>query len=798
MTYFQDDEVQLEKLMLELGQQRYRSKLAKARAGGKETATAAGQYLLRVAVTALSEELRAWLKKSKTQAGARHSSAWYISQLDPDVVAFLTVRVVLDSIALSKAMAALCFSVGSALEDEARFVFLRKHAPLQWADLNRKLKVSSYSHKRKALRGALSKIEEEHPVWPKRERIKAGIILIELLRMSTDLVELQHLSDARGKTVSMLTATAKTLEWLEKSHAAHESMFPFYMPALQRPREWDNPFDGGYHTNLIARRPLVKSRDRQYLQTLEQTQLPEVYDAVNTLQGTAWELNPQVYAVMKEAWERDIVLADLPQRTNNTPPPKPHDIDTNQEARKAWRRAATQVYRGNVENRSSRIQTAKVLFMAEHFIGKRFFYPYQADFRGRLYPVPYFLQPQGPSQARGLLRFAEGKPLDPVAKRWLAIHGANRFGIDKVTMEERVAWVDAHAAEIRSYAADPFGNRGWTEADKPWEFLAFCFEWAQVLDGTLEHSCLPISLDGSNNGLQIFSLLLRDPIGAEATNCLDTGKPRDIYQDVADRVTLKLLESEDAIAARWLDFVNGRLPRECCKRPVMTLPYGATAYSCQEYVVQWYRAALKAKGEPWPQGGYLACRYLSAHVWSSIGETVTSARACMSWLQQVARICTQESLVMRWTSPSGFLVQQDYRGNRRDLIQTSIGDRVRKLKIRTETTKLCIRRQLNGISPNFVHSLDAAALVKTVNLCAARGISSFAMVHDSFGVPAADVDILARTLREVYAEMFSTNLLEVFRDEIQLQLGDRGTLPPLPQMGALDVHQVLTSTYFFA
>ena len=84
---------------------------------------------------------------------------------------------------------------------------------------------------------------------------------------------------------------------------------------------------------------------------------------------------------------------------------------------------------------------------------------------------------------------------------------------------------------------DPFGFRWWTEADEPWQFLAFAYEFVAFCDqGYGFLSNLPVMVDGSNNGLQHFSAILRDPIGGKATNLTDEDMPQDIYQEVADLV----------------------------------------------------------------------------------------------------------------------------------------------------------------------------------------------------------------------------------------------------------------------
>ncbi|MFO7945906.1 MAG: DNA-directed RNA polymerase, partial [Armatimonadota bacterium] len=99
---------------------------------------------------------------------------------------------------------------------------------------------------------------------------------------------------------------------------------------------------------------------------------------------------------------------------------------------------------------------------------------------------------------------------------------------------------------------------------------------------------LPVAADGSCNGLQNFSALLRDKVGGKATNLLPTDIPEDIYSEVASVVTKKLkekaLDPEDTHAAEWLRI---GVSRKITKKPVMTLPYGSTLSSCTESVEEW-------------------------------------------------------------------------------------------------------------------------------------------------------------------------------------------------------------------
>ena len=86
----------------------------------------------------------------------------------------------------------------------------------------------------------------------------------------------------------------------------------------------------------------------------------------------------------------------------------------------------------------------------------------------------------------------------------------------------------------------------------------------------------------------------------------------------------------------------------------------------------------------------------------------------------------------------------------------------------------------------------------TPRLCVFRGhIRHFAMVHDSYGVHACDVDLLNRVLREEFVRIYSEPVLQNFLDQ-QRKANPGIELPDPPPTGDLDIQQVLSSPYFFA
>lgn len=122
------------------------------------------------------------------------------------------------------------------------------------------------------------------------------------------------------------------------------------------------------------------------------------------------------------------------------------------------------------------------------------------------------------------------------------------------------------------------GKRWWLSADKPWQFLAACFELEQALkleDPTQYESCLPLHQDGSCNGLQHYAALGGDVEGATAVNLVPADKPDDIYSQVSRRVQVLVDQGcEKGVPEALL--MKKKINRKLVKQTVMTNTYGVT------------------------------------------------------------------------------------------------------------------------------------------------------------------------------------------------------------------------------
>jgi DNA-directed RNA polymerase len=230
----------------------------------------------------------------------------------------------------------------------------------------------------------------------------------------------------------------------------------------------------------------------------------------------------------------------------------------------------------------------------------------------------------------------------------------------------------------------------------------------------------------------------------------------------------------------------------------MVLPYGGTRYSCVEFVDE-YVSDREEKGDTVPfKDRAKANIFLANIIWESIGNTVIKAREAMDWLQKVARLCAATKTPVHWTTPLGFPVKQAYYSQKDMIVKTKMMGRIR---IRSNTDKINKRKQANGISPNFVHSLDATHMFLTIDHCLQNGLKDFGMVHDSYATLPADMEILNKCARSAFIQMYTEmDPLEHFKDQITALIPEklRKKIPPLPKKGKLDIHEIAKAKYFFS
>ena len=229
----------------------------------------------------------------------------------------------------------------------------------------------------------------------------------------------------------------------------------------------------------------------------------------------------------------------------------------------------------------------------------------------------------------------------------------------------------------------------------------------------------------------------------------------------------------------------------------MTTPYGVTSRGMIDQLHSELDPQIFRSDDV---GFFKVCSYLAKCNYEAIGEVVVASRLAMDWLKDVARVMQKADKIFQWTTPSGFIVKQIYKKPKTKRVSTFWGGSRLRLDIQEDTSLINHRKVIQGQAPNYIHSMDAAHLILSINKATQRGIDSFALIHDSFGTYAADTEDMLEALKEAFVEMYSCDNLSKFRDEIAAQMPPDlvELIPPLPSKGSLDINKVKEAKYIFS
>lgn len=651
----------------------------------------------------------------------------------------------------------------------------------------------------------------------------------------------------------------KAADWLVKAWAKSIDVMALnsfkFSPCVIPPKPWEGIKDGAYYgvnapfaqfirVNMYQHNAFLD----QYIQKCEQLDLTWLFKCVNALQSTPFIINQRILDTMVSIMENHGGLGGLP-RTDETPK-VPHLIDPTPEELEAHKKRLVAYYKHERARVSKVLRTNTSLGCAKKYNKyEKIYFPWNLDYRGRIYPMSPALNPQGDDTQKALLLFADPTPLSSdEALKWFYIAGAGFAGLDKIPFDERIQWVLDNEDNILQSAASPLTYTWWDEVagdESPMEFLAFCFEFERLRDYQSDHdgsavgfkSGLPISFDGTCSGLQHFSMLLADEIGGKNVNLIPDEKVHDIYQVVADKVNVVLhqdvitgtaddykkdkksgeyvLDSKGKkcivygtkeLATEWLSYAQQKfgtdgIKRKVCKRSVMTLAYGSRKYGFSEnlksdIIKPWID---EHKDNPIFLSRSQAANYMAGLIWDAVTTTVVKAVEGMEWLKKIAGLIGKNGEAVAWTSPNGLPIQQNKFVPNIEICRMRFNGGFVRIYIPKENTDIDTRGQSQAIAPNFIHSMDACHMQRVIMNQAEKGNNNFFMIHDSFGTDIEHAGDLFKAIRTELVNMYKGhNYLEEWLADVEYLLPEEKEIPQMPTKGNLNLDDVVNSKYCFA
>ncbi len=590
----------------------------------------------------------------------------------------------------------------------------------------------------------------------------------------------------------------EVLKELHRRHDVLQNSTLVYRPMLCPPKEHTKIQSGGYlHTNL--RKPVVQRyRSNFFGDTAKKQKFSEpsqlVLGGINHLAKTEWSINEPVLEVMETLFKNNTALANLPYYNFedfmfNEPYPK----DGSKEQQAIWCQQREENWGDWYKQEQSRGRMLIRLQLAKELIPCEFFYHnYTLDFRGRAYTTCELLSPQSSDFDRGLIRFTKGQELTEDGRKWLKIHLANLFDQDKLPFEDRIKWVDDNWGMINEIARNPYDNKQWIDdsikKNKSFQRLAAIFDITR--DDNISY--IPVQIDGKCNGNQHWSAIMKDNTIAKLTGVKPSQEPHDLYQFVADKTTeycIRFSEDNDWYS-EFMEHWDNVIDRKVTKRPTMCEPYGITFYGIQRYLKEEGHLDWVPKDK---KGGAIV--ELARAIKSSLDMSLNEPNKGKQYLKEIIDVANENNKHVVWTTPSGFKVVHYYNKQQRRRSLASLFNK-KELIFYVKTDDVNGREALQAISPNFIHSLDAAHMFLTIDRLMFYGIMDLCMIHDSYGCHANCVTLMRNCLREEFVNIHKDNQLELFRQEVENQLGIK--LPDPPDRGTLELAEVLESDYFFA
>ena len=748
-----------------------------------------------------------------------------LQRFDRDELAMVILQSGVSAVASGRKLTGTLMMLGRALEHEVYARLLRGYDSVLAARLEdqAKKRAGSYKARRSAVRSMAKRKGFSTKAWTDTNRIHAGKLMVDLLLTTDAFVFVVPTGDTstHGYLVMTEEAMAKAEAFIDYMVQQH----PIMTPTVVEPRPWEdlrNTFDLGRTTrtySLIRRDCKVMA---SYLREAHAAgDMRQTYEALNVIQETPWTINRPILDLVSWAYHSGLKVKGLPPKADVIPPMPLSEADwdgLDEEHRKFQRSKIAEVHQLNRGYRGQRLRLLSDLATAEALAGyERFWTPCNLDYRGRVYPITQF-NFQRQDAIRAMFTFAgPGEVLTEEGLYWLKVHVANCGDFEKVSkksFDERVRWVDENSDLLMRVGLGPERNLEWTEADKPFMFVAAARALNDAYYGFSVN--LPVSFDGTCSGLQHLAAMTRCEATAPLVNLRPSYSPSDVYGTVADEALIRVYsDTEDQedlekakIAKVCLD--NG-ITRGLVKRNVMTYSYSSKRFGMQQQLIEDTMVPLAEKVlagelEYHPYGednGRKAAKYLSGVTYAAIESVVSRPADAMKYLQTIAKALAHEGKPVVWTTPLGLPVVMRYPNTQYRVVNLWLHDRGLRLPVNpsltTEASGIDKGKSAQVVAPSFVHSMDACHLMGTVLGAKDAGITSVALVHDSFGCHPNRAGEFRSIIRSWFHWVHNHDILgSILLDSRAQMQSNYHRLPKALDRGSYDLKEVLDAEYAFA
>jgi len=428
------------------------------------------------------------------------------------------------------------------------------------------------------------------------------------------------------------------------------------------------------------------------------------------------------------------------------------------------------------------------------------------DQRGRMYYRGGDLTPQGNDYCKALLQFKNKVKLGSKGLKAIVLQVANSLGI-KGSITKRLSVVNNMykngAFKAISSTIEDITIIDSLKGDK-WQAFVAILELNRVMEliksgvakETIE-SQLVVHQDGTCNGLQHISAFVKDRKTAGTVNLLastEDDTPKDIYGLVVDNARKYVLDEHMHIV--------DALGRELGKKPVMVGGYGATIGTQKLEVLKTILEYLRETNTDIDRPDFLASAIVKG-----IEDTIPAISKFTNAIKaQALSFLQNKGEKIEWRTIDGFRVITEYRDIESKMVRTIEGGLSACISYDTNGDKISTPidevKTAGALSPNFVHSNDAAMVRETVIEVNKSIETEIVAIHDSIGCHAGNYERVSKAIRRSFVKLFTEyNMLESLAkclDKEYNKEDENDYLKVIKFEGDFDIQETLNSTYLFS
>lgn len=416
-----------------------------------------------------------------------------------------------------------------------------------------------------------------------------------------------------------------------------------------------------------------------------------------------------------------------------------------------------------------------------------------ADWRGRLYTHCFYISYQGSEISSALLQFWNGEPLTETGLNIFYAFGASIFSTDnnKNNEEYRINWVKNNKSKILNM--NPEFIR---EAESPVSFAAFCLEMRKLEENRNVEIKMPVFIDATCSGIQHIAALIGDTELATKVNLIPNivkhhNKPDDIYQSLVDPIN-NAINEYGRNNSEFNALSNLYLTRKELKQPIMTLNYNVSVFGMKEQLYNSLKVTKsitenevfsaneqnlkikevtkiigKTKDKKEIELSNRDLIKIAMIIKENIFIHYPALKAIYDYFLEVAMFMKKLELPVQWVTPTGAEITQKYTKKEKIKLRIYLHKKTKTRVLYNSTNKIDYNKQIDGIIPNVIHSLDSSHIIKLINVYGKSFKFGILTVHDCFGTHPNHVESLFFCLKEEFISLYiNRDFLKKFDNSI--------------------------------